>query len=176
MNEHGQRRAVQRINLLAPVVAQRMLKQGVLITDEFFIEQTAAVKGMLTQHALTPGIDRKYGSLIHAFGRRHQAVSSPLSGFAFRVCGNQSVQIRVFFQGRSAPEAAGGFNQPFTNPVRQLFGRRSGKGHHQNFRRHQWPVKAGVLSIFLPVTKNQSQIQGGYRPGFAGAGTGLDQP
>ena len=163
---------IQWIALLAPVVLGGFGLHGALVGVQFLVKQAAAVKGVLAQHALAPGVDGVDGGIVHAFGRHGQAPGGVLAGVALRVRGQQSGQKGVVRRhlGRAA-KALRRLQQARADAVGQLARGSAREGHHQNVGRPE-RLRKGVA---IPMAQHQPQVQRGNRPGFAGAGAGLDQ-
>ncbi len=152
----------------APVVACSLFHEFLLGRCQFQIKQTAAVKGMLADHLLTPGMNGMDRGFIHPLRRLIQAPGAirPPAGF---VIPSQGCQIRV--PGALSAKKSCSLGQAAADPVPQLLCRGIGKGHHQNFRRGQRTGKG----VFSPVSQHQPQIQGRDRVCLAGTCAGLDQ-
>ena len=130
----GQRGLVQRIDLLAPVVAHGLVAQGGLVGLQFFVEQAAAVEGVFTQHALAPGVDGEDGRVVHALGRHRQAPSrlfTHRAGFMRVKQRGQKGVVRRHL-GR-ATEAGRRLHQALADAVRQFTRGSLGEAHHQDF-------------------------------------------
>ena len=164
-------RRVQRVQLLAPIVLHGLQPQPGFVGDQAFLEQAAAVKGVLAQHALAPGVDRVDGRFVHGLRGQRQAVGGLLACGAFGVFGQQFLH-EIFFRRHAAPKHLRRLGQPGADAVRQLARRGAGEGHHQNVRRHERTHRPRVVTA---VTQHQPHIQGRNRPGLAGARAGLDQ-
>ena len=161
------------VTLLPPIVLHRLGQQGLLIGHQLFVKQTATVKGMVTQHALTPSVDGVHAGLVHAFSRHRQAPSILLQHGSIGVRSQQIAQKAVIGPRlRLASETASSLEQAGPNALGQLTGGRAGESHHQNVGRHQGPRKSGSVTA---VAQHQPDIQGGNRPSFAGARAGLNQ-
>ena len=171
--QHGiQRGAGQRIALLAPVVLGGFGLALLLVGLQGFVEQAAAVEGMLAQHALAPGVDGVDGRVVHAFGGHGQAPGGLLACRAFGVGLQQGLQQAVVCGHRPlATEAGHGFDQAGADAVGQLARGCAREGHDQDVGRHQGPPEG----LRAAVPQHQAQVEGGDRPGLAGAGAGLDQ-
>ena len=85
----------ERINLLTPVILARLFTPAAFIGIQFFIKQTATVKCMLTQHALTPCINREYCAVIHRFRGHRQTVSRLFARSGVFIFLQQAAQKRV---------------------------------------------------------------------------------
>ena len=165
--------ALQRIALPAPVVLHRFAEQGLFVGHQFFVEQTAAVKRVLPEGALCPGIDGEDAGLIHALGGHGEAPGCLLTLRWPRVVGQQILQETVLgFGGDFCAKTPRSLQQPRPDPVREFPRGRPREGHHQDVRGHQRASKACVIAA---VSQDQAHIQGSNGPGLAGASTGFDQ-
>jgi len=169
--QHGiERLTCERVDFLAPVVVHGGLDQLAFVGDEFFVKEIAAVKSVLAQHALTPGIDGVNRRLVHRFGRHCKQPR----GFAARgfigVVGEQRIQKRIGLALWIA-EMAGGFQKARADAVGKLARGCAGEGHHQNFGRRERTRKA----VFATVAKHEAHIERRDRPGLARASACLDQ-
>ena len=170
-----QRRGVQRVAALAPVVLGGFGAQGFFVGYQCFVKQTAAVKSVFAQHALAPGVDGVDGGFVHALGGVVQRPGGLAARLAFGVVGQQHSQKRVGCIGQLATKALRRLQQPGANAVGQFARGGAGKGHHQNLRRAQGAVKAVRGAVGIAVAQYQAQVERGDRPGLAGARAGLDQ-
>jgi hypothetical protein len=100
---------VERIDLLAPVIVRRIFEQRLLVAHQFFVEQAAAVEGVLAQHALAPGVDGEDGRFVHRLRRQLQAVRSLLLRAVIGIGFQQRVEIVVALL---APRACGSTRPP----------------------------------------------------------------
>ena len=112
----GQRRvpgrARQRVDLGPPVVAGGLVGHGALVGVEFFVEQAAAVEGVLAQHALAPGVDGVHRRVVHALGGQAQPPRGGAARGGLGVVGQQIGQKRVGRAGRGfTAKAARGLQQ-----------------------------------------------------------------
>ena len=165
----------QAVELLAPIVLHHLGEQLALVGDQGLLEQAAAVKSVLAQHAVAPAVNGGYRRLIHPIGgfAQQTCATQPLLG---RVVGAQRQQQGIgLFQAEVvvlvAAKQLGRFSQALANAVAQLLRGGVGKGDHQNLGRHQRPVE-GLLAAMV---QHQAQVQRGDGIGFASAGAGLDQ-
>ena len=169
----------QRVALLAPVVLRGLGLSLAFVRLQRFVEEVAAVEGMLAQHALAPGVDGVDGRVVHAFGRHGQAPGRAFTGRAFRVGLAQRVQEAVV--GRRfglATKALHGLDQAPAYAIRQLARGRAREGHDEDVGRHQRPLEgraADAVQAALAMPQHQAQVERGDGPGLAGAGAGLDQ-
>ena len=159
------------VKLLTPVVLHGVEAQCGLVAHQLFFEQAAAVKGVLAQHALAPGVDGVDGGVVHGLRGQRQAVGGLLAGFALGVVGLQFQQEIVFGFGHAA-EHLGRLGQAGPDAVRQLARGGAGEGHHQHVLRQQGAHRRGVG---VAVAQHQAHIERSNRPGLARASARLDQ-
>ena len=172
---HGQHlregRFGQGIAALAPVVVRGFGAQRNFVGHQGFVKQTAAVKSVLTQHALAPGVNREDGGFVHALRRDVQEPCRVRACLARRIVSQQRREERVVVFFGVTAETTCRLQQARADTVGQFPRGRPGKGHHQNFRGSQC---AGER-VCTAMAQHQAQVERGNRPGFAGAGAGFDQ-
>ena len=175
--KRGKARRIQRIDLLAPVIAHGFLPQCGLVVAKLVIKGLAAIQRVFAQHALTPGINRVHGGFIHRLGSQRQPPAGLLRGrLALRAVfveqvGQESIVCRCF---TFAAKHARRLRQAGADAVGQFAGSGAGEGEHQNLlrRKRQPALKRGIGRA---VAENQPQIERGNRPGLAGTGAGFDE-
>ena len=164
--------AGKRVALLTPVVLRGFGLALAFIGFQRFVKQIAAVKSVLAQHALAPGVDGVDGSIVHALRGHIESPGGSIALCARRIGVAQVAQEMVMRLGFGiATKTLHGLDQPRSNAVRQLARGSAGEGHDQNIGWHQRPGKA----MFCTVAQHQAQIKRGNRPGLASACAGLDQ-
>ena len=166
---HRQGVAVQRVDLLAPHILHGGVAQCRFVGLQFFIEQAAAVEGMFTQHALTPGVDGVHGRVVHGVGGGGQAPGGLGACLAFGIGGQQAVQDDIGVRrGRRSvtPEDRRRLRQAGADAVAELARGGPREGHDEDLVH---AARRGAMP------QHQAQHQGGDGPGLAGAGTGLDE-
>ena len=169
LRQHGgQRLALQRVDLAAPPVAQRLAAQLGLVGHELLVEAAATVEGVFAQHALAPGVDGVHGRLVHGVGGAQQQPQGGLALGGGGAGGDERLQhgIGIVPGARALAEGRGGLRQPLADALHQLARGGLREAHHEDLARVQRPRTA--------IAEHQAQHQGGQRPGLAGAGAGLD--
>ena len=135
LQQFPQRLFRQRIAFAPPVVLHRLGQQGLLVGDQFLVEQAAAVEGMFAQHALAPGIDGVHAGLVHALGGHRQLPGRLVACLLVGVVGQQALQERVGGRRRLAAKAACCFEQAGPDAVGQLARGCAREGHDQDLGR-----------------------------------------
>ena len=167
-----QKLRVQRIHLLAPVVARSLGAQGLFVGAQLFVKQRSTVKGVLAQHALAPGVDGLDGRVVHAFGRVGQPPGRLFTRWAGGVGIAQRRQIAVVrLRSAFAAQHARRLGQPGADAVGQFARGGAGKGHDQNVGGRERAAQA----FGAAVAEHQPQVQRGNGPGLARTGARLDQ-
>src|SRR5690606_19596492 len=159
---------LQRITVLPPVITHHFGQQLAVICLQGLTEQTAAVEGMFSQHALAPAVDSGDGRLVHPLRCQLEAAGA-LVPLRLREIPAQLTQQLVTLS--IAAEYACGLDQTRTNPVAQFTRGRIGERHHQDLWRQQCLAKRSISSM----AEDQAQVKCGNGEGLARAGTGLDQ-
>ena len=168
-----QRVGRQAVALLAPVILHGLGEQGFFVGHQLLFKQAGAVKSVLAQHALAPGVNGVDAGVVHALSGHGQAPGGLLARGRVGVIGQQVLQVVVGLVRHSlAAKTPGGLQQARSDAVGQLPRGGAGEGHHQNVGRHQGPGKA---RLGRAVAQHQAHVQRGNRPGFAGTGAGFNQ-
>ena len=154
--------------MLPPIIAHHFGQQFAVIGLKRLAEQTAAVEGMLTQHALAPAVDGGHGCLVHPLRRQLQTAGALVPLRLGEVTAQFAQQIIAL---GITPKYGRGLDQARANPVAQFAGGRVGEGHHQNLRRQQGLAERGVAAM----TEDQPQVERGNGEGLARTGAGFDQ-
>ncbi|MNM76929.1 hypothetical protein D3C81_887680 [compost metagenome] len=162
--------ALHRVTEQPPVIAQHFAEQLAVVSFQRLGKQAATVERMLTQHALTPTVDRRDSCLVHPLRGDIEAVGAtgPLWGVELITqFGDQRVGRRRFVTKESS-----GLSQTRAYALPQFLGRGIGEGHHQNLWWQQFSAESTRL-VTMPEDKPQIQSRNGK--GLAGPGTGFDQ-
>ena len=152
--------------MLAPVVAHGLGQQFALVVDGVLHEGVTAVERVLAQHALAPAVDGVHRGLVHPLRGQFQLARGAGAGFRVGVIGDQAGEVIVVRD--LAAKRLGGLAQAGADAFAQFGSGGLGKGDHQDLRWQQRHAGFGVA-------QHQAQVQRGDRPGFSGAGAGLDQ-
>ena len=83
------------VELLTPVVLHGLQPQRGFVADQLLFKQAAAVKGVLAQHALAPGVDGVDGRIVHGLRGQRQSVRCLFAGLAFGVFAAKLLQKRI---------------------------------------------------------------------------------
>ena len=161
----------------APVIPGGVIQQFTLVGFQGEFEQTAAVKGVLAEHAVAEAVNGGHRRFVHPFGGQQQLLAAVWPRGRVRVAFIPKLVNQCRFGWRiglvgGTGKHLGGLGQPGADAVSQLFGRSLGEGNHQQVGRKQilqWAV------FGLAMAQNQAHIQNGDGKGFAGTGTGFDQ-
>ena len=159
------------IQVHAPIVLNGLQAQRRFVADQVFLEQAAAVKSVLAQHPLAPGIDREDGCVIHGLGCQCQPVGSLLARLALGVGVFELHNEGIASAGRVTKHLRR-LAQPGADTVRELAGGGAGEGHHQHILRKHGTHRGAALAA---MAQHQTQVQRCDRPGLSRACACLDQ-
>ena len=158
--------ARQRVAVATPEVGAGLIAQAGFVFNQLLFEQHAGLKGIEAQHSLAEAVNGKHRRFVHlAFGQQQR-----LRGLGF--IGNFRQQPGVKRVVGAVAQAGDTQLMDVTaNTPAQLFGRRFGKGHHQQLFHADLPGKSG----FTAQPQQQPQIERGNGKGFSGARRGFYQ-
>ncbi len=172
---------IHRIELGAPVVADRLQPELAVVGEKFGFEEGARLEGVLFQHPLAEAVDGEDGRLVHLpLGGQQAAGRQVVIRHLHQQLGQQGIAALPAHKGEARLVDAA------ADPTAQLGGSRLGKGHHQDLGHRERPfVGAGLTGVFpllaclfdeRAMAQQQTQVEAGDGVGLAGAGGGLDQP
>ena len=152
--------------MATPEVGAGLIAQAGFIFNQLQFEQHAGLKGVKAQHPLAEPVNGKYRCFIHlAFGQQQR-----LRRLGFIVNFRQQPGIKRIV-GAFAQAGDPQLVDIAADTSAQLFGRRFGKGHHQQLFHADLPGESG----FTTQPQQQPQIERGDGKRFSGARRGFYQ-
>ena len=137
----------------SPVIAHHLPQQFTVVGFETLGEQATAVECVLTQHALAPAVNGRYGSLVHPLHSRFQPGGAAGPRVLWIIV-TQLQQQRVDGFEFTA-EKPRRLSQPSPDTLAQLLGGSVCERHYQNLRRQQLSFE----TLLATVAEDKAQVQ-----------------
>ena len=164
--DHRRDIAGQRIAVAAPEVSAGLIAQAGFILDQLLLEQHARLEGVKAQHPLAKAVDGEYRRLVHLPFSQQQRLRGVV--FIDDLRQQRAVERIVGFAAQAGDAQ---FVDVAADTPAQLFGRRLGKGHHQQL----FNADSAGIGGLAAQPQQQPQIQRGDGKGFSGARRGFYQ-
>ena len=156
----------QGIAVAAPEIGAGLIAQAGFILDQLLLEQHARLEGVKAQHPLAKAVDGEYRRLVHLPFSQQQRLRGVV--FIGDLRQQRAVERIVGFAAQAGDAQ---FVDVAADTAAQLFGRRLGKGHHQQL----FNADGAGIGGLAAQPQQQPQIQRGDGKGFSGARRGFYQ-